>query len=63
MIFSLQMGNSELNRTWGTSGISTLAQVDRLKAHHRRARPVAVQARTRRRYGLVTSHLMQKKAD
>lgn len=60
---SLQMANSALNRTRGPSGMSTLAQVDRLKAHHRRADPVTVQVRTRMRYGLVIPHLIQKGAD
>lgn len=57
------MANSALNRTRGPSGMSTLAQVDRLKAHHRRADPVTVQVRTRMRYGLVIPHLIQKGAD
>lgn len=58
----LQVANRALTRTWWPSAMSTLAQVDRLKAHHRRAVAVTVQVRTRIRYGLVIPHLIQKGA-
>ena len=38
-------------------------QMERLKAHHRRAEPVKVQMRIRMRYGLTIPHFTQKGAD
>ena len=63
MISPLHIAKRALKRTWEPLGISILTQVERLKAHHRRAEPLKVQTRIRMRYGLTIPHFTQKGVD
>lgn len=63
MTSPLQIAKRALNRTLELPGISIFTQVERLKAHHRRAEPVKVQMRIRMRYSLNIPHFLQKGVD
>ena len=61
MISSLHIAKRALKKDWFEFSIFT--QVERLKAHQRRAEPVKLQMRIRTRYGLTIPHFAQKGAD
>ena len=61
LISPLHIAKRALKKDWCEFSIFT--QVERFKAHHRRAEPVKLQMRIRTRYGLTIPHFTQKGAD